>query len=65
MMILHNNTLDFAELIQLSAVHFGISPDFIEKDYWITSVLKRLALSANAGSIVSLYFSTLLSLSVG
>ncbi|WP_321331727.1 nucleotidyl transferase AbiEii/AbiGii toxin family protein [uncultured Bacteroides sp.] len=52
MMTLHNNIKDFAELIQLTAAHFGISPDFVEKDYWITSVLKRLALSANTGSIV-------------
>lgn len=51
-MILQNNTKDFAELIQLTAVHFGISPDFVEKDYWITSVLKKLALSANSDSIV-------------
>lgn len=51
-MMLHNNTKEFAELIQLTATHFGISPDFVEKDYWITSALKRLALSANTGSIV-------------
>ncbi len=36
MMILHNHTKDFAGLIQLTAVHFGIFPDFVEKDYWIT-----------------------------
>lgn len=52
MMILHNNTIDFSELIQLTAVHNGISPDFIEKDYWITSILQKLALSVNADSIV-------------
>jgi predicted nucleotidyltransferase component of viral defense system len=52
MMTLHNNTKEFTELIQLTSVHFGISPDFVEKDYWITSVLKKLALSANTGSIV-------------
>lgn len=52
MMTLHNNTKDFSELIQLTAVHYGISPVFIEKDYWITSILKKLALSANADSIV-------------
>ncbi|OFY38768.1 MAG: hypothetical protein A2X18_08830 [Bacteroidetes bacterium GWF2_40_14] len=52
-MILHNNnTKDFAELIQLTAVHFGISPDFVEKDYWITTVLKKLAFSSFTGSIV-------------
>jgi len=52
MMTLHNNSKDFAELIQLTAVHFRISPDFVEKDYWITAVLKKLALSGNTGSIV-------------
>lgn len=51
-MTLHNNAKDFTELIQLTAGHFGISPDFVEKDYWITSVLKKLALSANTDSIV-------------
>ncbi len=52
MITLHSNTQDFTELIQLTATHFGISPDFVEKDYWITFVLKRLAVSANTGSIV-------------
>ena len=52
MMTLHNNAKDFAELIQLTAVHFGISPEYVEKDYWITSVLKKLALSSHTGSIV-------------
>lgn len=52
MMTLHNNTNDFIELIQLTATRFGISPDFVEKDYWITSILKKLALSTNTESIV-------------
>lgn len=51
-MILHHNTKDFVELIQLTADYFGIFPDFVEKDYWITSVLKKLSLSANTDSIV-------------
>lgn len=51
MMTLHNNNKDFIELIQLTATRFGISPDFVEKDYWITSILKKLALSTNTGSI--------------
>lgn len=52
MMTLHNDTKDFIELIQLTATRFGISPDFVEKDYWITSILKKLALSKNTESIV-------------
>lgn len=52
MMTLHNYTKDFIELIQLTATRFGISPDFVEKDYWITSILKKLALSTNKESIV-------------
>jgi predicted nucleotidyltransferase component of viral defense system len=52
MMTLHNNTKEFAELIQLTATYFRIFPDFVEKDYWISSVLKKLALSANAGTVV-------------
>ena len=35
-MRLHTNTQDFNELIRLTATHFSILPEFIEKDYWIT-----------------------------
>ena len=51
-MKLHTNTQDFSELIQLTATHFGILPEFIEKDYWITLILKNLSQSSHANSVV-------------
>lgn len=51
-MRLHNNIQDFNELIRLTATHFAILPDFIEKDYWITLILYRLSQSSHAGSVV-------------
>ncbi|MGI6393719.1 MAG: nucleotidyl transferase AbiEii/AbiGii toxin family protein [bacterium] len=51
-MKLHNNKQDFTELIQLTANHFAILPEFIEKDYWITLVLHNLSLSSHANSVV-------------
>ncbi|MCZ2222681.1 MAG: nucleotidyl transferase AbiEii/AbiGii toxin family protein [Chitinophagales bacterium] len=51
-MRLHNNIQDFNELIRLTATHFAILPDFIEKDYWITLILYRLSQSYHAGSVV-------------
>lgn len=52
MMELHSNTKEFVELIKSTATFRKISPDFVEKDYWITSVLKKLAFSPNSVSIV-------------
>jgi hypothetical protein len=43
-MKLHTNTQDFNELIRLTATHFSILPEFIEKDYWITLILNNLSL---------------------
>ena len=34
-MKLHANTRDFTDLIRLTATHFNILPEFVEKDYWI------------------------------
>ncbi|MCZ2101003.1 MAG: nucleotidyl transferase AbiEii/AbiGii toxin family protein [Chitinophagales bacterium] len=51
-MRLHNNIQDFNELIRLTANHFGILPEFIEKDYWITLILYRLSQSPHANSVV-------------
>lgn len=42
-MTLHLEKKLFHELINLTAVKLKINPIFIEKDYWITVVLKRLA----------------------
>ncbi len=51
-MKLHNNIQEFNELIRLTASHFGILPEFIEKDYWITLILHRLSQSSHAESVV-------------
>ena len=40
---LHELVSDFNSLIKEAADFFGIREVFIEKDYWITCVLKRLA----------------------
>lgn len=44
-MKLHLEKDIFQEFITLSAVKFNLNPIFIEKDYWITQVLSRLAKS--------------------
>ncbi|MDZ4147725.1 MAG: nucleotidyl transferase AbiEii/AbiGii toxin family protein [Flavobacteriaceae bacterium] len=44
-MKLHLEKEIFQEFITLSAVEFNINPIFVEKDYWITLVLSRLAKS--------------------
>ena len=51
-MKLHTNTQDFNELIRLTAAHFSILPEFIEKDYWITLILNNLAHSLHSNSVV-------------
>ncbi len=51
-MKLHTNTQDFAELIRLTATHFAILPEFVEKDYWITLILYRLSQSSHINSVV-------------
>ena len=51
-MKLHTNIQDFTELIQLSATHFHILPEFVEKDYWITLTLNRLSQSSHVNSVV-------------
>ena len=51
-MKLHTNTQDFNELIRLTATHFSILPEFIEKDYWITLILNNLSHSLHANSVV-------------
>ena len=51
-MRLHTNTQDFNELIRLTATHFSIHPEFIEKDYWITLILNNLSQSLHSNSVV-------------
>jgi len=51
-MKLHTNTADFTALITFTAKHFNIIPAFVEKDYWITLALSRLAQSENVENAV-------------
>ena len=51
-MNLHTNAADFTALITFTAKHFNIIPAFVEKDYWITLVLSRLARSENVENAV-------------
>ncbi|CAN5360182.1 nucleotidyl transferase AbiEii/AbiGii toxin family protein [soil metagenome] len=44
-MRLHENTKLFSDTIRAASQNFGIKQEFIEKDYWITIVLSRLAKS--------------------
>ena len=49
---LHENSSDFAELLRLSAEKFNILQVFIEKDYWLTRALQRMANNTNAEKVV-------------
>lgn len=51
-MNLHESESDFIDLIQATASDLGISAVLVEKDYWVTFVLKRLASSTHAGDVV-------------
>lgn len=49
---LHHVKDDFNALIKETADYFGVREVFIEKDYWITLVLKRLAVSRYSRLVV-------------
>jgi len=51
-MTLHNNPEDFSDLITFTANHFDRSIEFVEKDYWITLTLHRLAYSDHVENVV-------------
>ena len=51
-MNLHNNSEQFLTLVNFTAEHFHILPAFIEKDYWITRSLQRMAHNPNADKVV-------------
>jgi predicted nucleotidyltransferase component of viral defense system len=44
-MILHKDKIIYKDLLQSASVHLNIPLSFVEKDYWITLVLSRLAKS--------------------
>lgn len=51
-MNLHLDKTTFSEAIQATSDKLNIQPIFIEKDYWITLVLKRLSESKHNDSVV-------------
>lgn len=51
-MKLHHNKEIFAEAIVSTAVYLGIKEVFVEKDYWVTYVLKNLSQSKHKGTVV-------------
>ena len=42
-MILHENTDTFRDAIRAASDHLAVRNVFIEKDYWVTFILKRLS----------------------
>jgi predicted nucleotidyltransferase component of viral defense system len=44
-MNLHIQNVAFRELVELSANHFGYEQSHVEKDYWVSKILKELAFS--------------------
>ncbi len=51
-MKLHKNQEDFKDLIKLAADHFKISEVYVEKDYWVTLILKTLSESEYKDKII-------------
>ena len=51
-MKLHTNKRLFADTIRAASQHLHIKEDFVEKDYWITLLLSRLATHKYAGETV-------------
>lgn len=51
-MRLHENLQDFETLVRLVSQDLGIREVYIEKDYWLTFLLKRLSEQPNANEIV-------------
>lgn len=51
-MKLHENQTLFTQLLKFSAYTLKIRPEFIEKDYWITRALQRMAQNENAEEVV-------------
>jgi hypothetical protein len=52
MMTLHQHNQAFDELIRLTATNRNIPPAFVEKDYWLTLILHRLAHSEQSEKVV-------------
>jgi Nucleotidyl transferase AbiEii toxin, Type IV TA system len=51
-MNLHKSLNEFKDLIEATAQHLNLRPVFVEKDYWVTYVLKNLANSEHCDKVV-------------
>lgn len=51
-MNLHNSPQVFKDLIEATAQHLNLRPLFVEKDYWVTYVLKNLANSEHREKVI-------------
>lgn len=51
-MNLHENREIFLQLIRLAAAHFNMATIYIEKDYWLSYSLQRMAKNKNADKVV-------------
>jgi hypothetical protein len=51
-MNLHENKETFQNAIRAASDHLGIRETFVEKDYWVTFILKRLSLSKHKDKVV-------------
>lgn len=51
-MILHKNLENFKALISLTAADMGILEFYIEKDYWVTYILKKLSSSPFKNEVI-------------
>lgn len=50
--MIHEDKLLFTETVLATTEYFGISPAYIEKDYWITNTLRRLSKNPYAKKVV-------------
>jgi len=51
-MNLHENKDTFRNAIRAASDHLGVRDEYIEKDYWVTFLLKRLSLSPHSKNVV-------------
>lgn len=51
-MTLHENKEAFSDAIRATSDYLGIREVFVEKDYWVTFILKRLSHSENKDKVV-------------
>ncbi len=47
-MNLHSDKEAFKEIIALAAEHFGYEQSHVEKDYWVSKILRDISLSEYA-----------------